>query len=66
MLVSNDSGQIQLSGGSEGVNGLLQAAADPIPEDALLQVAIRLGADDLREARALVHDFVAEGLLVSG
>lgn len=66
VLISDDGGQIQLSGGSAGVNGLLRAAAEPVPEDALLQVALSLGADDLREARALVNDFVAEGLLVSG
>lgn len=66
VLTSDAHGQIQLSGGSEGVNGLLLAAADPIPEDALLEVALSLGADDLQEARVLVHEFVAEGLLVSG
>ena len=66
ILVSDAHGQIQLSGGSEGVNGLLLAAAESIPEAALLQTALELGADDLQEARVLVQDFVNEGLLVSG
>jgi hypothetical protein len=57
-------GQVQLGGGSAGLNGLLLAASAPIGRASLACAALELGADSVAEARGLIDDLIVEGLLV--
>ncbi len=57
-------GDVSLGTASEPLVRLLLLAQTPRPQDALVDEVVRLGADDVAEARALVDGWLADGLLV--
>jgi len=64
ILEAGPGGQIQLSSGSAGLNGLLEAASAPTPEHTLRAAARRLGADSDAEAQEIIDGVVDSGLLL--
>lgn len=64
LLEVDASGQIQLGGGSAGLNGLLRAAARPVSVAALAEAALSLGAESPDEAREICGELLEQGLLV--